>query len=161
MSIVHSNSVDSSSSTATMTTLPSSSDLPNNTANQLYEDRTHFQAIFSNDSRFFDTSLHLFKSYCGLGYIPSNESKSRKHHVPFLTAPTHGHRHRWKARLLGSNQENDHQNGTIKALLTPILLRKSGKDSFDLLRQNNVCVSLFSSLNRSNNSESIRFEDAY
>lgn len=125
MSIVHSNSMDSSSSIATMTTIPST-DHPNNSANQLYEDRTHFQAIFSNDSRFFDTSLHLFKSYSALGYIPSNEDKTHKHHIPFLTAPTHGHRHRWKARLLGVNQENEHQNGTIKALLTPTLLKKPG-----------------------------------
>ena len=131
MSIKHSNSVDSSSSTATMATIPSN-DFPDNSANQLYEDRTHFQAIFSNDSRFFDTSLHLFKSYCALGYIQSNEEKVRKHHVPFLTAPTHGHRHRWKARLLGIDQENGHQNGTIKAFLTPTLLRRPGKRSFTL-----------------------------
>lgn len=121
-----------------MTTIPSN-DYPENSANQLYEDRTHFQAIFSNDSRFFDTSLHLFKSYCAAGYIQLNEDKVRKHHVPLLTAPTHGYRHRWKARLLGIDQENDHQNGTVKAFLTPTLLRRPGKrystlnETFDMI----------------------------
>jgi hypothetical protein len=126
MSIVHSISVDSSTSTATMTTIPPI-DLANNSSNGLYEDRDHFQAIFSNDSRFFDTSLHLFKSYCTLGYIQSKQEKSPKVHVPFLSTTTsHGHKSRWRTRLLGSNHSNNHENGILKAFLTPTLLRKSG-----------------------------------
>jgi len=126
MSIVHSISVDSSSSTATMTTIPSI-DLANNLSNNLYEDRDHFQAIFSNDSRFFDTSLHLFKSYCALGYIQSNEEKNKKFDVPILTTASHGHKHRWRTRLLGLNYDNHNHNGVLKAFLTPTLLRKNGK----------------------------------
>ncbi len=126
MSIGHSISVDSSSSTATMTTIPSI-DLANNLSNNLYEDRDHFQAIFSNDSRFFDTSLHLFKSYCALGYIPSNEEKNKKFGVPILTTASHGHKHSWRPRLLGLNYHSDNHNGVLKAFLTPTLLRKNGK----------------------------------
>jgi hypothetical protein len=128
MSIPHSVSVDSSSSTATMTTI-SPMDLENNSSNELYEDHDHFQAIFSNDSRFFDTSLHLFKSYYALGYIESNNDKQKKLHVPFLTTTTtsNGQKHSWRTRLLGSSHDHENHNGILKAFLTPTLLRKSGK----------------------------------
>ncbi len=127
MSMSHSNSVDSSSSTATMTTIPPM-DLANNSSNGLYDDHDHFQAIFSNDSRFFDTSLHLFKSYYALGYIESNNDKQKK---PFLTTTTsNGQKHRWRTRLLGSGHDHENHNGILKAFLTPTLLRKSGKSFF-------------------------------
>jgi len=131
MSLLHSISVDSSSSTATMATIPTG-DLANNTSNGLYEDRDHFQAIFSNDSRFFDTSLHLFKSYCALGYIQSNDEKNNQIHVPILTTATDGHKHRWRSRLLGLNNNNNdhHHNGILKAFLTPTLLKKKGQFFF-------------------------------
>jgi hypothetical protein len=126
MSLVHSYSVDSTSSTATIATLPFQNDLANNSSNGLYEDRNHFQAIFSNDSRFFDTSLHLFKSYCTLGYIQSKEEKSRKLHVPFIsTTSFRGHKHRWRPQLFTSKSTNEHENRILKAFLTPTLLRKS------------------------------------
>ncbi|CAF1106493.1 unnamed protein product [Rotaria sordida] len=130
MSILHSISINSSSSTATMTTL-SPTDLPNDSSNILYENREHFQSIFSNDSRFFDTSLHLYKSYCTLGYIQADDEKPKKLHIPFLPITSNGYRHRWKSRLLGLTHNDDNSNGTIRALLTPTLLRKN-----DLLTRN-------------------------
>jgi hypothetical protein len=123
--------MDSSSSTATITTIPPI-DLANNSSNGLYEDRDHFHAIFSNDSRFFDTSLHLFKSYCALGYIQSNDEKHKNLQVPILTTSSHGHKHRWRPRLLGFNHNNDNHNGILKAFLTPTLFRKNGKCFFFL-----------------------------
>lgn len=123
MSMTRSISVGSSASTATMTTI-SPNDLAADTSNDLYENREHFQAIFTNDSRFFDTSLHLFKSYYALGYIHADEEKSDRLSVPNLTT-SNGRRHRWKTRFLGS--KHDHHDGTLKNFLTPILLRKNGK----------------------------------
>jgi hypothetical protein len=131
MSLLHSISVDSSSSTATMATIPTG-DLANNNSNGLYEDRDHFQVIFSNDSRFFDTSLHLFKSYCALGYIQTNNEKNNKFHVPILTTTTDEHKHRWRPRLLGLNNNNNN-NGILKAFLTPTLLKKKGQMFFSKL----------------------------
>src|SRR4051794_12956597 len=110
MSLSHSISVDSSSSTATMATMPPT-DLANNSSNGLYEDRDHFQAIFSNDSRFFDTSLHLFKSYCSLGYIQSNEGKLRKLHIPFLTRASTGYKRRWRPQLSEPSHNDNNRNG--------------------------------------------------
>jgi hypothetical protein len=99
-----------------------------NPANDLYENRDHFQAIFSNDSRFFDTSLHLFKSYVELGHIESTEKKNKKFSMASLTASGNGRKHRWRPRLLGF-ERHDHHNGTLKGFLTPTLLRKHGKCS--------------------------------
>ncbi|CAF0891518.1 unnamed protein product [Rotaria sp. Silwood1] len=120
-----------------MSTL-SPTDLPNDASNVLYENREHFQAIFTNDSRFFDTSLHLFKSYCALGYIQTGDEKAKKNSFPFLTISPHGYRHRLKTRLLGITHNNNNSTETIKALLTPTLVRKqdllirnrTGSDSF-------------------------------
>lgn len=119
MSLVQSISIDSSSSIDTMSTIPST-DITQN----LYENRDHFQAIFTNDSRFFDTSLHLFKSYASMGYISSNGIKTK---TQLLSPLTGGHRHRWRTRLLGPRHHEHHPIDTLKALLTPTLLRKQGK----------------------------------
>lgn len=123
MSIVRSISIDSTSSTGTMQAI----DLAKNSSNGLYDDGDHFQAIFTNDSRFFDTSLHLFKSYSALGYIQINDEQYRKHLAPNLQTTSNGHKHRWRPRLLGLNHNNDNQNGTLKAFLTPTLLKKQSK----------------------------------
>jgi hypothetical protein len=126
MSLVQSRNVGSSSSIATMTTL-SPTDLAPDSSNMLYEDRDHFQSIFSNDSRFFDTSLHLFKSYSSLGYIELNDNeKPKKLHIPFLTTSSNGHKHRWRTRLLGIGYNDDNHQGTLKAFFTPTLLKKTG-----------------------------------
>ena len=122
-------SAASSSSTSTMTTLPPN-DLPVDSSNVLYEDRDHFQNIFSNDSRFFDTSLHLYKSYLARGYIPSENVDYKSHNVSSLTATSNGHKHRWRARLLGfgSKQDHDHNPASLlKAFLTPTLMKRHGK----------------------------------
>jgi len=101
-----------------MATLPST-----DINNDLYENRDHYQVIFSNDSRFFDTSFHLFKSYVSLGYIASDENKS-KHDL--LSPLSHGQKHRWRTRLLGFHH-HDHPAATLKAWLTPTLLRKQDR----------------------------------
>ncbi|UJR21403.1 hypothetical protein I4U23_024493 [Adineta vaga] len=127
MSMSRSISIGSSASTATMTTI-SPDDLAVNSSNNLYENREHFQSIFTNDSRFFDTSLHLFKSYYALGYIQTEDEKYDKQSVSHLTTSTstsNSHKHRWKTRLLGFHHNHDNNHGTIKGFLTPILLRKS------------------------------------
>ena len=129
MSTVQSISVESSSSTTTMATI-SSSDHPIDSSNGLYEDRDHFHAIFTNDSRFFDTSLHLFKNYLALGYIQADDGKHKKHNGPALTTTSNGRKHRWRPRLLGLNHNQDNLNGTLKAFLTPTLLRKNSKSYF-------------------------------
>lgn len=121
MSFKRTISIKSTASTSTITTLRSN-DLQNNTSNDLYEDRDHFQAIFTNDSRFFDTSLHLFKSYSALGYIQSNNDKT----AITGSSTTHMHKHRWRPRLLSTNHHEHQHTGGLKAFLTPTLLRKSG-----------------------------------
>jgi hypothetical protein len=116
-----------------MATIPSA-DLPTDLSNDLYEDRDHFQAIFTNDSRFFDTSLHLFKSYYALGYIQGDDEKNKKLYGPTLTTTTNGRKHRWRPRLFGLSHKNENLNETIKAFLTPTLLRRNGK--FYFFKQN-------------------------
>lgn len=104
-------------------------DLANDTSNRLYDDRDHFQSIFTNDSRFFDTSLHLFKSYAELGYISFGDEQNQHFELPNVTATSHGLRHRWKLRLLSlanGAQINHTPNGKLKGFLTPTLLKKNG-----------------------------------
>ena len=125
MSISHSDSIDSLASTATVTTI-SPNVLAPVSSNALYEDQEHFQAIFSNDSRFFDTSLYLYKSYSKLGYIQSNMEKVRKRRFPILKTSSHGYRHRWKQRLIGLGHSRD----SHPVLSTAPLLRKNGNSLF-------------------------------
>ena len=61
-----------------------------------------------------------------MGYIQSNDEKHKKLHVPLLRLPSNRPKHRWRPRLLGSNQNDDNPNGILKTILTPILLRKNG-----------------------------------
>jgi hypothetical protein len=145
MSIVQSISIDSSSSTGTMATIPLTDDFID-ASNDLYENRDHFQAIFSNDSRFFDTSLHLFKSYSTLGYVHVDKDMKHNLHIESsLTTSSNGHKHRWRKRLLGLNT-NENSNGTLRAFLTPTLLRKQSKhymsDIFELVDRH-VCIQLY------------------
>lgn len=44
----------------------------------MYNDAEHYRSIFTNDSRFFDTSLHLYRSYQRLGYIDSENGKTKR-----------------------------------------------------------------------------------
>ena len=74
------NSNNSSSSSNT-----NASNNNNENSNVLYNDREHYEIIFKNDSRFFDTSLHLFKSYRKRGYLPPMTKKRGK--SPFLSVP--------------------------------------------------------------------------
>jgi len=77
MSITRSISTNStSSSNITPTVQPNGQRI--DPSNILYNDHQNYQTIFTNDSRFFDTSLHLFKSYCDLGYIKLHNKKSKK-----------------------------------------------------------------------------------
>ncbi|CAF0990123.1 unnamed protein product [Rotaria sordida] len=77
MSLKYSASTNSISSSTTVPTIPLNEETID-PSNILYNDRQNYQIIFSNDSRFFDTSLHLFKSYCDLGYIQLDNKKSKR-----------------------------------------------------------------------------------
>lgn len=153
MSMSRSASIDSSASTATATTF-SHVDLPVDSSNGLYEDREHFQAIFTNDSRFFDTSLHLFKSYYELGYISADEDKSNNLPVPTLSSATsRTSKHRWRPRLLRLHHDHPHDNhhGTIKGFLTPILLRRTGELLASRLSKTSVSLARTRSIERDAN----------
>ncbi|CAF3788015.1 unnamed protein product [Rotaria magnacalcarata] len=127
----------SSSSIVSDATL-TQNDLANDSSNLRYENRDHFQSIFTNDSRFFDTSLHLFKSYAALGYIQSNTNDNKNIPVPILTTESHGRRHRMKARLLNLTNNPDTSKGALKDFLTPTLLRKT--DNSDRNRSNSTAT---------------------
>ncbi|CAF3609631.1 unnamed protein product [Rotaria socialis] len=141
MSSVHTTSAvrsSSSSSSIVSDATLTQNDLANNSSNLRYENRDHFQSIFTNDSRFFDTSLHLYKSYAALGYIQSNAHDNKNIPVPILTAGSHGRRHRMKARLLNLTNNTDTSKGAIKAFLTPTLLRKT--DNSDRHQSNSIAA---------------------
>ena len=99
-------------------------------SNILYNDHQNYQTIFSNDSRFFDTSLHLYKSYRKLGYIPIDNKKSKKSKVPNAThiskAQSNGHSNHVRSKSTGArtnHQSNGHTDGTLKAEVP----RRNGK----------------------------------
>lgn len=77
-----SNHSDSSSNTTT-------SGATDGHSNRLYNDRDHYEIIFKNDSRFFDTSLHLFKSYRKRDYVRI-PTKTKREKSPFLHVPSLG-----------------------------------------------------------------------
>lgn len=74
---------DSNHSSSSSNTTTSANNREN--SNVLYNDCEHYEVIFKNDSRFFDTSLHLFKSYRKRGYLPPKTKKRGK--SPFLSVP--------------------------------------------------------------------------
>lgn len=77
MSLTPSMSTSSTSSSNTNHRMQSNEQDDLDPSNRLYNDHQNYQIIFSNDSRFFDTSLHLYKSYRKLGYIQAT-SRNRK-----------------------------------------------------------------------------------
>jgi hypothetical protein len=130
MSIRRSLSIDSTSSSATIPTTQKN-DQPIDSSNILYNDRQHHQTIFSNDSRFFDTSLHLYKSYRSLGYIKLDTEKSKRRlfssSSSTLKPLPNGSNNRWRPRIAGFSSNHDihgHPNGTLK----PPFLKNQGKD---------------------------------
>jgi len=74
---------DSNHSSSSSNTTTSANNHEN--SNVLYNDHEHYEVIFKNDSRFFDTSLHLFKSYRKRGYLPPKTKKRGK--SPLLSVP--------------------------------------------------------------------------
>lgn len=84
-------------------------------SNILYNDHHNYQTIFTNDSRFFDTSLHLFKSYYDLGYIKSNDKKLKQNVYPASTdtlkppssLSSNGHHSRWRPKPAGFSSTHD------------------------------------------------------
>ncbi|CAF0827327.1 unnamed protein product [Adineta ricciae] len=92
-------------------------------SNLLYNDRQHYQIIFTNDSRFFDTSLHLFKSYCDLGYIESDQKKSKKNLPPLSSSTfksqTSGFNSRWRPKPVGFSSNHDANGNTNGFLKQP------------------------------------------
>ena len=130
MSITHSISNDSTSSSATISTIQRN-DQPIDASNILYNDRQHYQTIFTNDSRFFDTSLHLFKSYRGLGYIKLDNEKPKRRLFPSSSSTlkpfSNGSNNRWQPKLAGFSSNHD-IHGNINGTLRPPLLRNYGND---------------------------------
>ena len=125
MSIAHSVSTDSTSSST------HANEQPIDPSNILYNDHQNYQIIFSNDSRFFDTSLHLFKSYSDLGYIPIENKKFKKRLFSTTTTTTPstfkssstGHHNRWKSKATGFNNGHTKDDDTLK----PSFTRNNGK----------------------------------
>lgn len=80
-------------------------------SNILYNDHQNYQIIFTNDSRFFDTSLHLFKSYCDLGYVKYDEKKPKKNVYVTPTNPlqpqSNGHNSHWRPKPTGFSSTHD------------------------------------------------------
>jgi hypothetical protein len=128
MSVTHSVGTDSTSSS----TQPNEQLM--DPSNILYNDHQNYHTIFTNDSRFFDTSLHLFKSYCNLGYIQLDDKKSNKSLFPNSTntlkpPQSNGHHNRWRSKPTGFSTNHDingHDDGTLK----PPFPRRNGKDLF-------------------------------
>jgi len=122
MSTTHSIDTDSTSSSNTMPTR-SWNEQQIDPSNILYNDHQNYQIIFTNDSRFFDTSLHLFKSYRDLGYIPLDNKKSKKSLFSTSTNPppksqSNGTNRRTKSKRTGfSSYPNidGNNNGTSQS----------------------------------------------
>ncbi|CAF2396789.1 unnamed protein product [Rotaria sp. Silwood2] len=123
MSLKHSVSTNSTSSSATVPTMPPNEETFD-PSNILYNDRQNYQIIFSNDSRFFDTSLHLFKSYCELGYVQLDNKKSKRNSYASSSTnapkpPSNGLSSRWRPKPTGfSSNQNIHgtSNGSLNRL---------------------------------------------
>jgi len=134
MSLSNSISTDSTSS---LTTIPTTQmdEQEIDPSNILYNNHQNYRTIFTNDSRFFDTSLHLFKSYCNSGYIQLDDKKSKKSLFSTSTATlkpqSNGHNNRWRSKPTGFSSNHDidgNNNGTLK----PPFPRNHGKDLFFL-----------------------------
>jgi len=124
MSVTRSTSTDSTSSSNTMPVIQLN-DQQIDPSNILYNDHQNYQIIFTNDSRFFDTSLHLFKSYCDLGYIQLDNKKSKKHlfstSTNTLKKQSNGNNNRKKSKRPGFNSDQNidgNNNGTLKPSLS-------------------------------------------
>jgi len=124
MSVTRSSSTDSLSSSNT-TAITQLNEQQIDPSNILYNDHQNYQIIFTNDCRFFDTSLHLFKSYRDLGYIQLDDKKSKKHlfstSTSTLKTESNGNTNRKKSKRPGfsSNQHIDgNNNGTLKPQLS-------------------------------------------
>ncbi len=130
-----SNSISTTDSTSSSNAMPTtqSNEQPIDPSNLLYNDHQNYEIIFTNDSRFFDTSLHLFQSYHKLGYIQTDNKKLKK---PFFSTSTNtlkpqvnGQKHRSRSKPTGfrSNHNLDgNNNGTLK----PPFSRDHGKRFF-------------------------------
>ena len=120
----HSNS--SSNTTASANT--------NENSNVLYNDREHYNVIFENDSRFFDTSLHLFKTYRQRGYVPSSYKKNRGK-SPHLNPSSSSHTLRstsngglWRSKQIGFNStQNVNGVAATPSIIKPQFQRNQGK----------------------------------
>jgi hypothetical protein len=100
-------------------------------SNILYNDRENYQIIFTNDSRFFDTSLHLFKSYRDLGYIQLDNKKSKKNGYSSssntMKTQTNRFNGSWRTKPSGFSS-NHTANGNPNGKLKSPFLRQQGKD---------------------------------
>lgn len=128
MSISHSVSTGSTSSSNTTPAHPQSNGQEMDPSNILYNDHQNYQVIFSNDSRFFDTSLHLYKSYKKLGYAPNNK-KPKKSKIPnaahLSKAQSNGNSNHGRSKSAGFRANQEVNRGTLK----PEVPRPNGKEN--------------------------------
>lgn len=141
MSLKHSIGTNSTSSSATTSQILSNESMMD-PSNMLYNDRENYQIIFTNDSRFFDTSLHLFKSYCDLGYVQlDNNKKSKKNLYSSSSNTLKPQPNRfsggWRSKPAGfssNHHVNENPNGTLK----PSFLRNHGTKFYLKFSNNNI-----------------------
>lgn len=141
MSLSHSISTDSTSSLNTTPAHQQSNEQGMDPSNILYNDHQNYRTIFSNDSRFFDTSLHLYKSYKKLGYVPNNKKPKKSK----FSSPTHlskaqsnGYVNHGRSKSAGfrANQEvNRYNDGTLK----PEVPRVNGKKNLRM-KNHSFCL---------------------
>ena len=114
MSSTPSISTSSTSSSNATHRMPSNGQDDLDPSNRLYNDHHNYQIIFSNDSRFFDTSLHLYKSYRKLGYIQASSRNknngSRANLNATLTKPTNNIANSKSSGVI--HHHHDHRNYT-------------------------------------------------
>lgn len=119
-------STDSTSSSNTMPTNQQQLD----PSNILYNDHQNYQIMFTNDSRFFDTSLHLYKSYRESGYIQSNKKKPKKSlfssSTNMLKPQSNGHHDHERSKSTGF-KTNHEVNGCNDATLKPATSKNNSK----------------------------------
>ncbi len=125
-------SIHSTDSTSSSNTMPTNqlNEQPLEQSNILYNEHQNYQIIFTNDSRFFDTSLHLFKCYRKSGYIQSDNKKPKKSlfssSTHMLKPQSNGHNGHGRSKSAGfrTNYEVDgHNDATLKSATS----RNNGK----------------------------------
>ena len=136
MSLDNSIGINSTTSSTTISTKQLDEEIMD-PSNILYNDRQHYQNIFTNDSRFFDTSLHLFKSYRTLGYINLDNKKSKKisfsSSINTLKVFSSGfNNNRWPSKEIEFSSNDDIHGNFNKKLNRSFFSRDQGNEFYFL-----------------------------